>query len=560
MVFAGGLMALAMTSALLSVGRPPRIRAQAPPIIELVGDAVIHGPAVDSYLSVRGTADLDGDGVAEALVDWAKLSRGVQQDQQDLLIGRAVWPAESSLDGLDGVESLGLPFIGNDMASRDNASFYGFRTFLDANGDGWQDLAVFEQTRRASAVREEEVKIYFGGEGWRTPDITRVRGDLSITQDQVPAEPHLAERNPMPEQILAGDFDGDGIQDIAIASCHVERGREFEEGQTGTLRLYLSPEGGAQDINLRGGAADAVLTGEMGLAMGCFETFAGDFDGDGIDDVLISGSDLTEFGGSYAALLLGRLDWPGKAEIADLADVRFAHPVERGGVRATGARDLDGDGDLEVLFEYGVGHVVGGACAWLGSPEMPAVAVAADCPLRFVDEQVFAVADLDGDGARDLIFELPYRAGDEGPYRYVAMRGPITGDTVAIGEKTGSTLGDAVLDLSNEHRQAEWFVDDLNGDGLDDVLLARDAATNPDGDEFAGRIDILFGPVVDPELWPAPVTATPVPIATATSASTVTATPGVLPTASSSPSAPVPSTAIFLPAALRSAALGIGGN
>ncbi len=523
--------------------------------IALVPDVVLYGPAENTYLAVRAVADVNADGAADALLDYAVRLRGVQQDRQDILFGRADWPAEPvGLGDIEGMESLGLPTIGNDMSSRDGASFYGFRAFFDADGDGIEDLAAFEQTRSASEVRKEEIKVYLGGSDWSTPDIKRVRGAFSITQDQVPQEPHLAERNPMAEQVLAGDFDGDGDQDIAIVSCHVERGQEFEEGQTGTLRLYLSPEDGPENISLRGGAAHVVLTGEAGLAMGCFQAFAGDFDGDGVDDVLVTGSDLTQFGGSYAALLRGRDDWPSKADVADAADMRFTHDVERGGVRAVDARDLDGDGALEAVFEYGVGHQIAGYCAWSAALSMPANASAAACPLRFVDEMYYAAGDLDADGTLDLVFELPHRAGDEVPYRYAALRGPIVGDTVAVGDKKGSTLGDAVFEVPLEHDQAEWFVHDMNGDGVDDVVLSRDAASSPDGDEFAGRVELVFGPLLPPATLPSP---------TPTAGVEATATPNApTPSPTATPQTPIateipgnPPVAIYLPLGLRNHAL-----
>ena len=557
----GAVSAIGAGLVILAVLAPvaPRAHAQNPPAIEVEPDVTIFGGAEDTYLSVRGTADVNADGAAEALLDYAVRARGVEQAQQDLLIGRGDWPEEVELGKLEAVDSLGLPFIGNDMASRDGASFYGFRTFFDANGDGVPDMAAFDQTRRMSEVRAEDVKVYFGGPEWRTPDIKRGRGQLTISQDQVPQDPWQAERNPLAEQLLAGDFDGNGAQDIAIGSCHVERGQEFEEGQTGTMRLYLSEESGPPSaISLRGGAADVVLTGETGLAMGCFESFVGDFDGDGLDDVLVGGSELTQFGGSYAALLLGRDDWPSKAQIAELADVRFTHEVEQGGVRAVGALDLDEDGDLEAIFEYGEGHRVQGGCAWPGSAEMPDVAAATDCPLRFPDELPMAVADLDGDGLAELIYEMPYKAGDEGPYQYGVQRGPISGDVIAIGEKPGSRLGDAVLEIGPDLDQPEWRLDDMNGDGHVDLVLSRDSETNLEGDEFAGRVDLVFGPLVDATLWHSPPTITPEP--TPTPATPPTATPGVEPTASPMPSEPAPtSPTIYLPVGLRAAALGADG-
>jgi hypothetical protein len=546
----------ALIFGLFSVGflghLPAGAEAQGPQI-RLEPDATLYGEAPYANLSVRALADLNADGRTDALIQYSVKARGLQQGQQDIMFGREAWPVESEPSELERVESLGIPFVNNDVGSRDNAPFYGFRSFLDADGDGVLDMATFEQQRRTSNIISEEVKVYLGGTNWKTPDISRAAPDFTILQSSVPQNPYEAENKPMAEQVVAGDFDGDGDQDLGIYTCHVQRGREFDEGQQGTLRLYLSPEGGPRNINLAGGQSDVKLVGEAGPALGCFKTWAGDFDGDGRDDLLISASQLAETGGTWAALLLGRDEWPRQANIAELADVRFGNAVELGGVQVLDARDFDGDGILDAVLDYGADVLLRGACVWPGGPMLPAQADMADCPIRFVDEIYDESADLDGDGFLDLIFDLRLRPEDQGILQFAVLRGPIRGPQVAIGREAGSTLGDVLLQTPFDQGRPLWHVGDLGGDGIDDIILLRESSPNPAGDEFAGRIEILYGPIIDPALLPPTPTVTP-------TAAPASATPPP----SSTPDGPeatptgeqATGKAIYLPVGLRGVELG----
>ncbi|MCB0216746.1 MAG: FG-GAP repeat protein [Chloroflexi bacterium] len=543
------LLALTALAAGLLRGGPARGAAIT---IPLEPDAVVFGDGAYGNLTVRALADLNADGASDALLDYSVKARGAQQNQQDVLLGRADWPARTQLKDLPGLESLGIPYIPADLGSRNDAPFYGFRAFLDADGDGVGDLASYAQQRRNSEILREETKLYLGGAGWRTPDISRTPPQLTIVQDQVPQDLFQAATRPMIDHLLAGDFDGDGDQDLAIGTCHVARGMTADTGQAGTLRLYLSPPGGPRNISLRGGQADVKLTGAVGPTLGCFEAFAGDFDGDGRDDLLVSAPNLTEAGGSYAALLLGRTAWPAEAEIADLADRRFVLGGQAGGARALDARDLDGDGLPEVVVEYGQGLRRQGYCAWPGGPDRPALADAEACPLRFSDQIYDAAGDLDADGRLDLVFTLPRKTVEDPTLRYAVLLGPLGPGPIAIGEAPGSGTGDLLLETANDQGRPEWWLADLSGDGRDDLILSRPSAPNPAGDDFAGRIEILLGPIIDPALLPP--TATPEP---------TLVPPRPTPVASPTPEGPAPTATpggsdggqIYLPLGLRGQAL-----
>ena len=185
---------------------------------------------------------------------------------------------------------------------------------------------------------------------------------------------------------------------------------------------------------------------------------AGDINGDGIDDIIIAGSDITSYGVPYfratVHVVFGRDGTGGRT---------FPAAIGAGAV-------ADGVGGF--VFEAGPGF-------------------------GFNRPSVASAGDLNGDGVDDIIVGAPRRGAGSAGSSYVIFGR----DTASAGRFAPSILaGD--LDGTNGFRidgasseYSGWSVSgrgDFNGDGLGDVVIGAVGAS-PGGRVAAGSTFVVFG-------------------------------------------------------------------
>ena len=143
----------------------------------------------------------------------------------------------------------------------------------------------------------------------------------------------------------AGDMDGDGHDDVLVGAAGNDEGGD----SAGAAYLVLGPVVGQLDLSL----ANAKLVGEnaydyVGQVFGHSVSGAGDVDGDGQDDVLV-GAASNDGGGDNAGaayVVLGPVT--GTLDLS-LADAKLVGNNDFAGVAVSGAGDVDGDGQDDVL-------------------------------------------------------------------------------------------------------------------------------------------------------------------------------------------------------------------
>ncbi|MCB1164370.1 FG-GAP repeat protein, partial [bacterium] len=209
-------------------------------------------------LQVASAGDVNGDGFSDVLVVDFKFSGDQSYEGRvDLYLGSAAGLSTESSWHADGDEN---------SAQLNRAASAG-----DVNGDGYSDVVVGVSGYDAGGIDRGRIKVYHGSAaGLSTqPDWT-----ADGTQDHANFGSRVAS---------AGDLNGDGYSDIVVGSSYFDGGGVDD----GKAFVYLgSPFGLGYD------PAWSAIGGQTGCHFGACAACAGDVDGDGFSDLLISAPEL----------------------------------------------------------------------------------------------------------------------------------------------------------------------------------------------------------------------------------------------------------------------------
>jgi len=265
--------------------------------------------------------------------------------------------------------------------------------------------------------------------------------------------------------VSAGDVDGDELAELLAAAPL--------EGATARGAVYL--QSGAVTGSASTDEALARFTGaQAGDQLDAWLDDAADLDGDGVDDFAAGasqrGTDLIdEVGRGYLALFLGP---PGDRTTSAEADARLACGEGRSFGKRFDFADLDGHGDLDLAVGGAraneTGFLVPGPFSTSRDVlDLATAEVGTDSAL-----ETFALGDLGGNGHGDLLVgSRPVRA----------VLGPQSG-LLAVAEAADWTLAGNSTDL---------LADDLDGDGIDEVVPGDIRWTERGEPRLAGRVGIL---------------------------------------------------------------------
>jgi hypothetical protein len=411
-------------------------------------------------VSVSGAGDVNGDGFDDVLVGAYLYDNGQQNEGRSYLY----------------LGSAGGPSLAPDWTAESNQAEAEFGVSVsgagDVNGDGFDDVVVGAMLFDNGEIDEGRSFLYLGSPG-----------GLSLAPDWT-AESNQASALFGASVSGAGDVNGDGFDDLVVGS------HTFHNGQTdeGRAFLYLGSAVGpslAPDWTAESDQVEA----QFGLSV----SGVGDVNGDGFDDVVV-GAFLFDNGqtnegrsflylGSAGGLSLAA-SWTAES---DQADAWF-------GRRVSGAGDVNGDGFDDVVvgayvFDNGQTNE-GRSFLYLGSAGglslAPDWTAESDQPFAFFGHGVAGAGDVNGDGFDDVVVgapDLDDDKTDEGrSFLYLGSAGglSLTPDWTAEGDRTNAEFGTSVSGAG-----------DVNGDGLDDVIVGAEAFHHGETEE--GRAFLYVG-------------------------------------------------------------------
>ena len=318
--------------------------------------------------------------------------------------------------------------------------------------------------------------------------------------------------------VASGDFNGDGVADVAFASAFAD-GPLNNRPDAGEAYIFLGPFQPGESRDAAASQQQLTVYGadvEDQLGRGIT---AGDFDGDGADDLILG----APFGDGPAGerkdsgevhIIYGSPQLTGASRAVDLRAETESVIYGAGAGDLTGfvmtTANLNGDAARDLIIgafgasgpagdrpASGSVHAVLGDAARTATVDtatgQQALAVYGAAPADRLGEEV-ATSDVTGDSLDDLILPAPFAAGLTGI--------PLAGRTYVIHSPASGTI-----DLSTTSVNAVIYgVDDgdqlghatsssdVDGDGLADILLTAVSADGPENTvDLAGEAALVYG-------------------------------------------------------------------
>jgi hypothetical protein len=463
----------------------------------------IMGEVGGDYLgrTVSSAGDINGDGFDDIIVgaDQVNLTRGDSGASYVVFGGAGRFSPDLDVSRLDG--SNGFVIQGesqNDNFGRSVSSAG------DVNGDGFGDLVIGAPLAKPNGLSSGAAYVVFGHAGGFPAvfDLSSLDGTNGFKVAGKAAFNFLGTA-----VSSAGDVNGDGFDDVAIAAYFGLRAAYVVFGKAAGFGAVLS-------VGELDGSNGFAVEGES-VALGS-SISGGDINGDGLADLLIGSGDNAAYvifgrqGGFPPRLTLSSLDGANGFKL-DAPDGEGAGRHIRGG------GDVNGDGFDDLLigapFATSNGLQAGATYVVFGNAQgFPAILdissldgnngfkIQGETSYDGAGSDVSGLGDTNGDGFDDIVIgahqadQLFDPNGDNSGAAYVIFGRP-GGFTplINLSSLNGSNGFKIEAEAAKDYAgRSVSNAGDVNGDGFTDVLIGAPGVGQDDQD-FSGAAYVVFG-------------------------------------------------------------------
>lgn len=459
---------------------------------------VVIGPA--SILqpgAAAGVGDVNGDGIDDVAVV-------TRTGRSYVVFGRRSGTPVVDILDLDGTDGFRASIPGRGIVA----------PVGDVNHDGVDDMAFATARGTPGGLADAGWVFVVFGRGTGTPFPATLNLFALDGTDGFRLEGAFANAAAGASVALAGDLNGDGVDDLVVGSpgtrhapdfegaAHVIFGRDSRAGATFEPIIVLDePDDGTRFQLLGSARRDAV---------GTSVDAAGDMNGDGLDDVIAGAP-----GASGAFVLFGRPAGEPfaatiRAQSLDGTDgAGLLAGLGSSGLAVTSADDFNGDGFGDVVIGAGYAspdgrYNAGAAYVVMGRDTYPPTirldnldgtdgfrvdgasqAFPFEDPGDRFGTSVAGVGDVNGDGLPDLAISAP--GGDYGGsylqgQTYIVYGSPDSFPPIWNIRTLDETIGVSVRGARFEDKAGRSVesAGDFNGDGVADVIIGSEDGQAPD--------------------------------------------------------------------------------